>query len=318
MASDDLDSWVPGFSPDEILQRMTEAGERAAERWARRQKLVRHDDQGREVQDADALFAAIQWIFAEAHRALETEERAARALWDAHLRIEDEDILNGHLAGLLAFGVTRGRADTEAVAAAHEMLHRPADDPTLAEVRRAVGQVANYELTVTQFDKKMKHIIPVKRPDVPVVAADAVSLGSAVEILGMKLREAKLNLDECPALGDIWTPFLAFAQQPFAAGKGLYVDNDMCLAEWGEGGLIFDLVRQWSLNDADDGSYDHMEQLHLTLQYDPDPELAQIGAAALWSGDDVNGWAAEVAAAEPFGLLSARAPIQIRVDHHDV
>jgi hypothetical protein len=164
----------------------------------------------------------------------------------------------------------------------------------------------------------MKRIIPVKRPDLPVVAADAVSLGQAVEILEAKLREASLNLDERPTLGDVWTQFLAFAQQPFSSRKGLYVDDDMCLAEWAAGALCFDLVRQWSLSDADDGSYHHMEQLHLTLQYDPDPALERIGADFLWSGDDVSGWAAEVEAAEPFGLLSARAPIHIRLDHYDV
>jgi hypothetical protein len=133
-----------------------------------------------------------------------------------------------------------------------------------------------------------------------------------------KLREADLNLDERPALSDIWNPFLAFAKQPFSAAKGLYADNDMCLAEWGAGGAFFELVRQWSMNDADDGSYDHMEQLHFTFQYDPDPALEQIGAGSLWSGDDLSGWATEVEAAEPFGLLRARAPIQVRVDHHEV
>ncbi len=318
MARDDTERWVPGFSPDEILQRLPEVEERAAERWARRQKLVRHDDQGREVHDADALFAAIQWVFAEAFRRLEDEKRPGRAMWDAHVRIEDEDVLNGHLAGLLAFGITRGRADAEAVATAHELLQRTADDLTLAKVRRAIEQVANYELTVTQFDKKMKRVIPVKRPDLPPVAANSVPLSQAVEILDTKLRVANLNLDERPTLGDVWTPFVAFAQQPFLAGQGLYVDNDMCLAEWGTGGLFFDLVRQWSLNDADDGSYDHMEQLHLTLQYDSDPSLEQVDAGSLWSGDDLNGWAARVEAAQPFGPLSARKPIQIRIDHERV
>ena len=258
MARDDTERWVPGFSPDEILQRLPEVEERAAERWARRQKLVRHDDQGREVHDADALFAAIQWVFAEAFRRLEDEKRPGRAMWDAHVRIEDEDVLNGHLAGLLAFGITRGRADAEAVATAHELLQRTADDLTLAKVRRAIEQVANYELTVTQFDKKMKRVIPVKRPDLPPVAANSVPLSQAVEILDTKLRVANLNLDE------------------------------------------------------------HMEQLHLTLQYDSDPSLEQVDAGSLWSGDDLNGWAARVEAAQPFGPLSARKPIQIRIDHERV
>jgi len=145
-----------------------------------------------------------------------------------------------------------------------------------------------------------------------------VPLGQAVETLETKLHEASLNLDQRPTLGDVWTPFLAFARQPFSAGRGLYVENDMCLAEWGAGGVFFDLVRQWSMNDADDGSYDHMEQLHLTLHYDADPALEQVGADSLWSGDDASGWAAEVEAAEPFGLLSARMPIRIRVDHYNV
>ena len=72
------------------------------------------------------------------------------------------------------------------------------------------------------------------------------------------------------------------------------------------------------MNHADDGSYDHMEQLHVTFQYDPDPALEQVGAGFLWSGDDLSGWATEVEAAEPFGLLRARAPIQVRVDHHEL
>jgi len=219
---------------------------------------------------------------------------------------------------LLAYGITRGRGDPEAVAAALALLNRPGDDPTLAKIRRAVEQVANYELTVPQFDKKMKRIIPVKRPDPPVVAADAAPLGQAVEMLETKLREAGLNLDQRPTLGEVWTPFLAFAQQPFSAGKGLYVENDMCLAEWGTGAVFFDLARQWSISDADDASYDHMEQLHLTLHYDADPALKQVGADFLWSGDDVTGWAAQVEAAKPFGRLSARMPIRIHVDHYQV
>ena len=72
------------------------------------------------------------------------------------------------------------------------------------------------------------------------------------------------------------------------------------------------------VNDADDGSYDHMEQLHVTLHYAADPALEQVGADSLWSGDDVSNWAVEVEAAEPFGLLRARAPIQIRVDQYEV
>ena len=270
------------------------------------------------MHDAGALFAAIQWIFTEAHRGLSLKSVPGRAMWDAHIRVEDEDVVNGHLAGLLAYGITRGWGDSEAVVAAHALLHAPAGDPTLAKVRRAVEQVANYELDVTQFGKKMKRIIPVRRPDIPVVAADAVSLGRAVAILKTKLREANLNLDERPTLGEVWTPFLAFAQQPFSARRGLYVDNDMCLAEWAADVGFFDVVRQWSLNHADDGSYDHMEQLHLTLEYAPDPARDQIAADSLWSGDDVSGWAAEVEATEAFGLLRARAPIRIRLEHYEV
>jgi hypothetical protein len=317
MASDDTGAETPGVSP-ELLQRIAEAEARASERWARREKLVRHDEQGREVHERQALFSAIQWIFAEAYRGLESEARPGWAMWDAHIRIKDEDVVNGHLAGLLAYGITRGRGDAEAVAAAHVLVHGPDDDPTLAKVRRAVEQVANYEIHVPQFDKKMKRIIPVKRPDIPVVAADAAPLCQAVETLETKLREAGLNLDEPPTLGDVWTPFLAFAQQQFQARKGLYVDNDMCLAEWGADAGFFDVVRQWSMNDADDGSYDHMEQLHLTLHYDVDPALKGVSAESLWSGDDVTGWAAEVEAAEAFGLLRAKTPTQIRLDHYEV
>ena len=307
MASDDTSDQIPGVSA-ELLQRLAQASALADERQKRRQEIVRHDAQGREMHDPDALFAAILWIFAQAHRNGATEERPGGAMWNAHMRVEDEDVLNGHLAGLLAFGITGGRGDPETVAAAYALLTGPADNPTLAKVRRAVEQVANYELNVPQFGKKMKRIIPVERPDVPVVAADAVSLGQAVEILETRLREASLNLDERPTLGEVWTPFLAFAKQPFLARKGLYVDNDMCLAEWGAGVGSFDLVRQWSMNDADDGSYDHMEQLHLTLHYDTDPALEQVGADFLWSGE----------AAEPFGLLRARMPTQILVDHCEV
>jgi hypothetical protein len=317
MAGDDMGGETPGLTPEQ-LQRLAEADALVVERQRRRQKIVRHDAQGREIHEPDALFAAILWVFAEAHRDGATEEPPGRAMWDAHLRVEDEDVLNGHLAGLLAYAITRGRGDPEAVAAAHALLTGPADNPTLAKVRRAVEQVASYDLTVTQFDKKMKRIIPVKRPDLPVVGADAVPLGQAIGILETKLREANLTLDARPTLGEVWAPFLAFAKQPFSAGKGLYVDNDMCFAQWGVGGTFFDLVRQWSMNDAADGSYDHMEQLHVTLTYDPDPVLEEGAADSRWSGDDVSGWAAEVEAAQPFGLLKAKLPTQIRVDHHEV
>lgn len=318
MAGDESGGELPPGVTPELLQRLAEARALAAERQRRREKIVRYDDQGREVHDVDALFAAVQWIFDEAYRGLETEERPGRAMWDAHVRIEDEDVINGHLAGLLAYGITRGRGDADTVGAARALLHGPADDTTLVKVRRAVEQVANYEIHTGQFDKKMKRIIPVKRPDLPTVAADALPLGQAVEILETKLREAGLNLDERSTLGEVWSPFLAFAQQPFLAKKGLYVDNDVCLAEWGAGVGFFDLVRQWSMNDADDGSYDHMEQLHLTLHYAADQALEQVGADSLWSGDDVTGWAAEVEAAEVFGLLGKKVPTEIRVDHYEV
>lgn len=317
MARDDASGEAPGPTP-EFLQQLAEVEARAVERETRRQKLVRRDEQGREICDPDALFASIVWIFAEAHRDGANEERPGRAMRDAHIRIEDEDVLNGHLAGLLAYGITRGRGDPETVAAAHALLTGPADDPTLAKVRRAVDQVANDELSVPQFAKKMKRIVPAKRPDLPVVAADALSLGQAVEVLETKLREAGLTLDASPTLSEVWAPFLAFAKQPFSAAKGLYVDNDMCFAEWGASGLFFDLVRQWSMNDAEDASYDHMEQLHLTLHFAPDSALEQISADSLWSGDDVGGWAADVEAAEPFALLRAKAPIQVHLDHYEV
>src|SRR5689334_458013 len=80
-----------------------------------------------------------------------------------------------------------------------------------------------------------------------------------------------------------------------------FIENDMCLAEWGsdpvEGAptFVFTLMRQWSLSDADDGSYDDMKQLHLTLNFDLASDTASLARGAIWSGDDVVAWSAEVA-----------------------
>jgi len=80
--------------------------------------------------------------------------------------------------------------------------------------------------------------------------------------------------------------------------------DDMCPFEGttdGRGGRLGverDAVRQFSLVDAE-GAYDHMEHLRLTISYVAAED--ESGAAAsplggIWSGADIDAWAAEVEA----------------------
>jgi hypothetical protein len=315
-----------GFSelPQVSKEMLAEIERDVAERWARREKVVRYRPDGLEDLDATALFSAIQTIFADAYRGLTTEERPGNALRQAEDAIEDADVIYGHLASLMAGAITRGNGGAEAVTAAYELVNGGADDLRLTKLKRAVERLAEHEIHLGQFDRQVKGLLPVRRPKIPLVPIDAKPLSTAANALKTRLREDGLPVDAKPCLRDLFPSFVAFAQLPFRARRTLYIENDMCLAEWGasdaEDARVFalTLARQWAVNEADDGSYDHMELLHLTLNFEPTPELTALGRDAIWSGDDLAGWAAEVQATNAFSALSEKAPTRVLLGHHYV
>jgi hypothetical protein len=308
-AEGDAVEWPAGVPPlsEEQLATLRRFEERFEERQRRYAEAVRYDADGRERYDAAQLFATIQNIIRTAHMDARTEQVAGRSLFDAEERALDDDPRHGHLAGLLVGGITRGRGDLNALAAADAVLNGSADDPLRERVREAVRRVADYEIDSTQFAKKMKGVLPQRAPAVPPPPPNALPLSEAQKTFEHMLAAAGVALTARPTVGDVWRAFIEFAAQPFAVATPLYIDNDMCFVEWGvresdhEAGFFFDLVRQWSLNDADDGSYDHMEQLHMTLLLAAkEAELVSLGADSIWAGEAVAEWVRNVEAHAAF------------------
>ena len=98
----------------------------------------------------------------------------------------------------------------------------------------------------------------------------------------------------------------------------------MCLFQWGSydwgdgKNLECDFTRQFVLYDVD-GDYDHMEQLSLTLLFDPDDsELAGLGSGELWSGDDFHAWAQDVAGHAVLAVLREKSTPRRRLVHSNV
>lgn len=130
---------------------------------------------------------------------------------------------------------------------------------------------------------------------------------------------------ERPDAATAWSAFKAFAARPVAAAAPFVLDHDMCffqagVHDWG-GGRNFEwgFTRQFSI-DNEHGVYDHMEQLELTLLYDPeDPVLKGLSEDGVHSGPDLAEWAREVEALAAFAVPATKAaPRGMRLAHGEV
>lgn len=304
-----------------VLANYAEFAKGLEAKLARQAPARKYRPDGSEEEDPVALFRTVQVILEEAHRDAPTEERPGIALHRAVLRAEDEELRHGHSAGLIVYSITRGRGDPEAVAAAYSVVCGTRDEIHREKIRIGVEQLANYEITLTQFDKIAKGIVPPVPRDVQVPAADALPLAAGRGTLESLLADSGIA-QKGPSLASVWKPFIALAKRPFVAPPPLYIENDMCLFEWGATGsgdrFECKLTRQFSLCD-DDGAYDHMEHLSLTLAFATDDrELPALGSDAIWSGEDIDGWVTEVESLEAWKVIGETPAIEMRVEHSDV
>jgi hypothetical protein len=121
-----------------------------------------------------------------------------------------------------------------------------------------------------------------------------------------------------------WDAFQRFAKTVVEAMPPQTIQHDTCLFQWGIHALgiqdlfQWDLVRQWSIGN-EHGDYDHMQQLHLTISFDPREELAALGHGELWAAADVEEWLRDVEALPAFQLpLEIGEPVEWSVFQEEV
>jgi hypothetical protein len=233
----------------------------------------------------------------------------------------------GNFAGLVLMWITSGRADSQALEAAHQVLYGPEDDPLRKKVYDLARRFETGDITWSGFVKMgKKGLIPRARPEHPPPKADAIPLEAAKATLAEMLVTAAGSSADPPDPRTAWDVFKLFSAQAVAATLPAYIEHDACLFQWGvydwgKGSHFeWDLVRQFVLNDSD-GDYDHMEQLHLTLLFDAQAELlACLPAGNVWSGPSLDDWIREVESLDAFTLAKTHSaqPVAMRLDHHDV
>jgi hypothetical protein len=92
------------------------------------------------------------------------------------------------------------------------------------------------------------------------------------------------------------------------------IDHDACLVQWGTYGtpaFELDFTRQATVED--DGAYDHMEHIHLTLRYKASPVLTGLGNGNRWSTERLSDWFEEVEQLQPFlvAMNEQRLPVEV-------
>jgi hypothetical protein len=235
---------------------------------------------------------------------------------------------HGDRAAGIVLWITGGWDDAEAYDAAEQLLHGEPVDPRRQKVLDHVRGLAASEITweaLARIEKKA--LIRRERPTRPAPpSADAVPLDEALLVLAGMLETAGVASDRPDAL-IVWSTFKDFADLPVAATSPLYVENDMCLFQWsasehpGEGRHFeWDLTRQFVIH-HEDGNYDHLEQMSVTLLFDPDdPRLTALAPGDVWSGDDLAGWFGKVEALDAFVIPTAGDAVSsaMRLHHENV
>jgi hypothetical protein len=272
--------------------------------------------------DEIELLAAMRAMLAAGRAGIPTEPRTGHAVYAAYVQACRDDDRHGNLAGLMLFWITGGLNTPERLDAADEILNGDGADPRQAKVFDVVHRLTAGEMTWDEFARVQKRgLIPKERPKPRVGAPDAVPLRRAKTALKEMLAsstEANRRLEAS------WIVFKQFAHRPVAAPRGRRIENDMCLFQWGMydwgKGPRFEcgLTRQFVLHTSED-DYDHMEQLSMTLLFDPaDPAVAALGSGELWSDNDLASWITQIEALPVFAALLSSQPLKARILHENV
>jgi hypothetical protein len=274
--------------------------------------------------DEAKLLDAIRRMLSEGRAGASTEQHPGQALYGAYVRACREDKRYGNLAGLILFWITGGQGQLEILDIADEILNGTTEDRRRAKVHDVVHRLATGTITWDDFAKVTKKgLIPKPRPEGSRPAPQAIPLADATTTLETLLREA-IGTAETPTPATALRAFIEFAHRPVAGSAALHVANDICLFQWGihdwgSGGQFeCGFIRQFVLHDSDD-DYDHMEQLSLTVLFDPDdPDLLDLGSGDLWSGDELDSWVHDVERNQVFSAVSLKSAQSLRLDHSDV
>lgn len=208
----------------------------------------------------------------------------------AGTRASIEDERHGHMADLLLGWITGGWTDLGTLTEADEILNGNSKDARREKVYDMVRRLSTGAITWEEWAKETKKGL-IRRPGagLPAAAPNALPLASVEDELQSMLATAGVGARPRPEA--VWKVFNAFARRPVAAVPPLYVENDMCLFQWGivervDGKhFVFDCARQFVLYERD-GDYDHMEHLSVTVLLDPaTSDVLSLGAGAVWSDD---------------------------------
>lgn len=130
----------------------------------------------------------------------------------------------------------------------------------------------------------------------------------------LRQRMAAEGLDgKAPGLVEAMRLFRGFTAEPFDCAEDALLWETGTYRFEDEHFFFASLTRQFTLEE--DGGYDHMEQIHLTLRYPPETASA-VPEAALWSfdcGEDFDAFFAAVERDTAF-LALATGPAPLRCD----
>jgi hypothetical protein len=267
-------------------------------------------------QEQELIAAMLQVVCdAQAHLVRGEPEPWLRACSDAWNRDPQVGNLARGLARQLVDG-TGGETEAERLELARAVLESPAPGDPLAEatfdlVRSASGEDVDWD-DVWKRGKKLRRLNRRPRPKLAPEPA-TIAVADAESTLRALLGAAELE-GALPDPHAVWNVFKAFAAFPVGP-----VRHDACLFQWGTHGarFVWDLTRQLTLDD-EYGDYDHMEQLHCTCSFEPDPGLEALGSGEVWSGDELSAWVREVETLEAFARVAGSRPAEVRVGQERV
>jgi len=167
-----------------------------------------------------------------------------------------------------------------------------------AKLPAALGDFASVDPTAASSEEPVRRERPQGRP--PKLLA--VDLGAAA--------------DEALSPEAFWKAYRAWAKLPVAPAKSdLELEEELFLFQWSDerGRMAVSFVRQWAWNDAD--GYVAMQQLRAQTTLDWPDGWEGSQDAALWSGEDVEEWFADVAASGGMNaFLRSPSPARLTIE----
>jgi hypothetical protein len=311
--------------------RATVEGEMSEEQFARELREAKRAAQhaGERARERDVLDEVVRILRDAVALAPSFPEHPTAAMQHAQSNSDDRLLARGGERDVpepLAQGVAYWLFDSasalgepqrlDAALAAAEGHH----EPLAAQVRELTRASVSGDMSDEDFTRELKKAQRAAQRArdgdqvKPTPEPAAIDVADAEQVLRTMLAEAGVGLEQ-PDARRVWEVFVAFARLPLRASPPFEVQYEEAFVEWG-GSYAWDLVRQFELA-TDELGYDHMEQLHCTLTFEPSPRLLDLGEGSVW-GADLESWVARFEAADAFGVAVAERTSRLEIEQFEV